>query len=31
LRDGFATLIADSLQYQSELHSPTLVDSKDIG
>jgi MoxR-like ATPase len=31
LRDGFATLIADSLQYQSELHSPALVDSKDIG
>ena len=31
LRDGFATLIADSLQYQSELHSLALVDSKDIG
>jgi MoxR-like ATPase len=31
LRDGFATLIADSLQYQSELHIPALVDSKDIG
>jgi hypothetical protein len=31
LRDGFATLIADSLQYQSELHSFALVDSKDIG
>ena len=31
LRDGFATLIADSLQYQSDLHSLALVDSKDIG
>ena len=31
LRDGFATLIADSLQYQSELHGLALVDSKDIG
>jgi|ERR1051326_5532662 MoxR-like ATPase len=31
LRDGFATLIADSLQYQSELHSLALVGSKDIG
>ena len=31
LRDGFATLVADSLQYQSELHSLALVDSKDIG
>jgi MoxR-like ATPase len=30
LRDGFATLIADSLQYQSELHSLALVDSKAI-
>src|SRR5206468_6006749 len=28
LRDGFATLIADSLQYQSELHSLSLVDTK---
>jgi MoxR-like ATPase len=31
LRDGFATLIADSLQYQSELHSLALVEPKDIG
>jgi MoxR-like ATPase len=31
LRDGFATLVADSLQYQSELHSLALVDSKEIG
>jgi len=31
LRDGFVTLIADSLQYQAELHSLALPDSKDIG
>jgi MoxR-like ATPase len=31
LRDGFVTLIADSLQYQAELHSLALAESKDIG
>src|SRR5262249_32769759 len=29
LRDGFATLIADSLQYQTDLQNLDLIDSKD--